>query len=198
MRQRNLAAFVALWIVGCSGQDAAPATDGTSSPPVVVFETSLGTIVAELAPEHAPQTVRHFLTHVRSQFYDGVVVHRVEPGFVIQAGGYQPDMRERRTSAFPVANENPTGLLNARGTLAMARTADPHSGLIDFFINLADNAKLDYRDSTADGWGYVVFGRVIEGMDVVDVIAGTPTRPQGRLRSLPIEPIIISHAYIRE
>lgn len=198
MRQGNLAAFVALCIVGYSGQEAAPATDGATAPPVVVFETSLGTIVAELAPDHAPQTVRHFLTHVRSQFYDGVIVHRVEPGFVIQAGGHQPDTSERRTSAFPVANENPTGLLNTRGTLALARTADPHSGLVDFFINLADNAKLDYRDSTAEGWGYVVFGRVIEGMDVVDAIAGTPTRPQGRLRNLPIEPIIIDHAYIRE
>ncbi len=200
MRRSTVAAM--LMGLGCVSGDQ-PATEETAAPAesiTVVFETNLGDIVAELDPGRAPETVRHFVTHVRSQFYDGVVFHRVEPGFVIQAGGWQPDRRERNTSAFPVANENPNGLSNARGTIAMARTSDPHSGLVDFFINLADNqGRLDFRDSTVAGFGYVVFGRVTQGMEVVDSIARIPTRAMGRrLRSYPVEDVIISRAFVQD
>ena len=118
---------------------------------------------------------------------------------MIQAGGFQPDLRERKTSAFPVANENPSGLLNVRGTIAMARTTDPHSGLVDFFFNLVDNPKLDFRDSTVEGWGYVAFGRIVEGLDVMDSIARIPTERRTRvLRTFPVAPVVITSAQIRE
>ncbi len=187
--------------IGCTAGDQPATEEATDDGPItVVFETNLGEIVAEMESEHAPETVRHFLTHVRSRFYDGVVFHRVAPGFVIQAGGWQPDGRERNTSAYPVANENPTGQTNARGTLAMARTSDPHSGLVNFFINLVDNAgRLDFRDSTTAGFGYVVFGRVTSGMDVVDSIARIPTSSRGRgRRSYPVEDVVIGRVYVRD
>ena len=188
--------------VGCTADERPDTDDAADGPVIVVFETNLGEIVAELDPEHAPETVRHFLTHVRSKFYDGVVFHRVAPGFVIQAGGWQTDGRERNTSAFPVANENPNGRTNARGTLSMARTSDPHSGLVDFFINLVDNAsRLDFEDSTGTGrgFGYVVFGTITSGMDIVDSIARIPTTNRGRGRqTYPVEDVVIGRAYLRE
>jgi len=187
--------------IGCAS-DEQPVTEEAAddAPITVVFETNLGEIVVEMDSENAPETVRHFMTHVRSKFYDGVVFHRVEPGFVIQAGGWQPDGQERNTSAYPVANENPTGQTNARGTLSMARTSDPHSGLVDFFINLVDNAgRLDFRDSTTAGFGYVVFGTITSGMDVVDSIARIPTASRGRgRRSYPVEDVIIERVYARD
>jgi cyclophilin family peptidyl-prolyl cis-trans isomerase len=182
------------------GEERPPAeTSGEAGAnPVVVLETNLGDIVIELEPARAPETVRHFLRHVRSRFYDSVMFHRVVPGFVVQAGGYMPDMRERKTSAYPIANENPTGLTNLRGTVAMARQSDPHSALVDFYINLADNPRLDFRDSTAAGFGYVVFGRVLSGMEVADSLARIPTRPRNRLTSVPVEPVVIRRAYVKE
>ncbi len=190
-----------IFAIGCTSGEQPATKEATEDAPItVVFETNLGEIVAEMDLEHAPETVRHFVTHVRSRFYDGVVFHRVEPGFVIQAGGWQPDGRERNTNAYPVANENPTGQTNARGTLAMARTSDPHSGLVNFFINLVDNAgRLDFRDSTAAGFGYVVFGRITSGMDVVDSIARIPTSSRGRgRRSYPVEDVVIGRVYVRD
>jgi cyclophilin family peptidyl-prolyl cis-trans isomerase len=200
MRTVRIAALALVAVAACTAEDTAPdATAAPAGPPVVVFETTIGPIVAELAPESAPETVRHFLKHVRSSFYDGVIFHRVEPGFVIQAGGYQPDLRQRKTSAYPVANENPTGMLNARGTIAMARTTDPHGGLVDFFFNLVDNPKLDFRDSTVEGWGYVAFGTVVEGIDVIDSIARIPTERRTRiLRTFPVAPVTITRAYIQD
>ena len=184
----------------CRGEKATPETATVDPHPTVVLETSLGPIKLELDRDHAPETVKHFLTHVHSGFYNGVVVHRVEAGFVIQIGGWQPDGRERKTSAFPVANENPNSLSNLRGTISMARTSDPHSGLVDFFINLVDNRdKLDFRDSSVAGFGYVVFGKVVEGMDVVDSIARLPIeRKSRRLRSYPSETPVIERAYAKE
>lgn len=193
---------LALIAVGCTSGEQPATNDTGDASMTVVFETNLGEIVVELDPEHAPETVRHFLTHIRSKFYDGVVVHRIAPGFVIQAGGWQPDGRERNTSAYPVANENPNGLTNARGTLSMARTSDPHSGLVDFFINLVDNAgRLDFEDSTGTGrgFGYVVFGTVTSGMEIVDSIAKIPTTNRGRGRSTyPVEDVIIGRAYVKD
>lgn len=198
---RRWALGLVLVTIGCtSGEQPATEEATDDAPTTVVFETNLGEIVVEMDEEHAPETVRHFLKHVRSRFYDGVVFHRVEPGFVIQAGGWQTDGRERNTSAYPVANENPTGQTNARGTLSMARTSDPHSGLVDFFINLVDNAgRLDFRDSTTAGFGYVVFGRITSGMDVVDSIARIPTSSRGRgRRSYPVEDVVIGRVYVRD
>lgn len=190
-----LAAAIAI-CAACRPEPQATTADVPDSLPRVVLETTAGRIVLELDRSKAPATVRHFLKHVRSHFYDSVIFHRVVPGFVVQAGGYMADLRERRTSSYPVTNENPTGLKNLRGAVAMARTADPHSALVDFFINLADNPKLDFTDSTVEGFGYAVFGRVVQGMDVVDSIARIPTRPRGRLANLPTTPVIITRAYI--
>ncbi len=192
------AAVVAL---GCGAEtDTSTPDAAVDETPRVALETTLGTITLELDRARAPETVKHFVTHVRSGFYDGVVVHRIEPGFVIQIGGWQPDGRERKTSAFPVPNENPNGLANVRGTLAMARTSDPHSGLVDFFINLVDNrSKLDFRDSSVTGFGYVVFGNVVAGMDIVDMIARIPTEAKSRqLRSYPLTPPVIERARLIE
>lgn len=199
MRRWTLA--LVILAIGCTSDEQPMTEEAADDAPItVVFETNLGEIVVEMDSEHAPETVRHFMTHVRSKFYDGVVFHRVEPGFVIQAGGWQPDGRERNTSAFPVANENPTGQTNARGTLSMARTSDPHSGLVNFFINLVDNAgRLDFRDSTTAGFGYVVFGTITSGMDVVDSIARIPTASRGRgRRSYPVEDVVIGRIYVRD
>jgi len=162
----------------------------------VMFETTAGRIVMELENELAPISVENFLLHVRSGFYDGLVFHRVEPGFVIQAGEVDPDMRKRISSVFPIENEATNGLKNLRGTVAMARTGDPHSATSQFFINLADNAKLDFTAQTATGWGYAVFGRVIEGMDAVDSITRISTTRQRTYAHLPIAPPVITHASI--
>ncbi len=138
----------------------------------VLLETSAGNITLELDGTKAPKTVANFVQYVKDKHYDGLVFHRVIKGFMIQAGGYDEQYRERKTRA-PVENEARNGLRNQRGSIAMARTSAPHSATAQFFINHADNANLDYP--SFDGWGYAVFGKVIKGMDVVDKIATTPT-----------------------
>jgi cyclophilin family peptidyl-prolyl cis-trans isomerase len=162
---------------------------------VVTLETTKGRIVLELDRTKAPLSVRNFLAHVRLGFYDSLIVHRVEPGFVIQAGYYRADGRRATTTAKPIMNESENGLSNLRGTVAMARTDYPHSATTQFFINLVDNRKLD-RDQYADGWGYAVFGRVRDGLDVVDAIAAVPTTRRNREAYWPVEPIVIERAYI--
>jgi cyclophilin family peptidyl-prolyl cis-trans isomerase len=164
---------------------------------VVVLETTAGDIVLELDREKAPATVANFLAHVRAGFYDSLIFHRVEPGFVIQAGYYRPDGRRLTSSAEPIMNESENGLSNLRGTVAMARQDYPHSATSQFFINLVDNQKLD-PDQFHDGWGYAVFGRVTQGMDVVDAIAAMPTTPRNRENFWPIEPVMIEQAVIRD
>lgn len=167
---------------------------GDSMPhPTVTLSTTEGDIRIELFPEDAPQTVENFLAYVENDHYDGTIFHRVIDGFMIQAGGHGPDMTMKEGSRPPITNESDNGLRNLRGTVAMARTADPHSARAQFFINLVDNAALDHRD-TDGGWGYAVFGRVIEGMDVVDAIAKTPTGKQGRHADVPQETIAIQSA----
>jgi cyclophilin family peptidyl-prolyl cis-trans isomerase len=133
---------------------------------------------------------------VRAHFYDGLIFHRIEPTFVVQAGAVTEEAGQRTSTVFPVRNEAQNGLKNLRGTVAMARTADPHSATSEFFINLKDNAGLDYRAATIEGWGYAVFGRVIEGMAVVDAIAATPTTRRGTYRTYPTEPTVIRRAYV--
>lgn len=152
--------------------------------PLVVMETSQGKVKLELFRNRAPVSVGNFLEYVAADFYDGTIFHRVIRGFMIQGGGFDTEFRQKETRA-PIRNEADNGLENRRGTLAMARTADPDSATAQFFINLVDNSMLD-RPSP-DGHGYAVFGRVTEGMEVVDRIAGVRTGSKGRFQDVPLE-----------
>ncbi|MGD8956695.1 MAG: peptidylprolyl isomerase [Chromatiaceae bacterium] len=154
----------------------------------VLLKTSKGDITLELDAEKAPQSVENFLAYVDAGFYDGTIFHRVIPDFMIQGGGLDPDMTKKATRE-PVQNEAKNGLKNQRGTIAMARTQAPHSATAQFFINHKDNTNLDYP--SFDGWGYAVFGRVTDGMDVVDAIAATPTTTRSGRRDVPQETILI-------
>jgi cyclophilin family peptidyl-prolyl cis-trans isomerase len=158
--------------------------------PVVVMETSEGTIKIELWREKAPITVENFLKYVDEKFYDGTIFHRVIKGFMIQGGGFTPDMKQKKTHE-PIRNEAFSGLKNERGTIAMARTNVVDSATAQFFINHADNDFLNHRNRTPEGFGYAVFGKVIEGMDVVDKIAEKETRTVENFSDVPAESVII-------
>lgn len=146
------------------------------SNPMIRMETTLGTMTIELDEDAAPETVANFLTYVDDGFYDGTIFHRVIANFMIQGGGYEPNMTEK-TTRRPVDNEATNGLANNRGTIAMARTSDPHSATAQFFINAVDNDFLNHTAKTVRGWGYAVFGHVTDGLDVLDKIAATQTGP---------------------
>ena len=181
------ATTLALLALSCLAGGVAGAAGGTR----VTFETTQGSFVLELDRSSAPGTVENFLRYVRDGFYRGTVFHRVIPGFMIQGGGYTKGFRERPTRA-PVRNEADRTESNDRGTIAMARTRDPHSATVQFFINVVDNDFLDHRDKTARGWGYTVFGRVVEGMDTVDRIAALPTGSGGPFpKDVPLEAVVI-------
>jgi cyclophilin family peptidyl-prolyl cis-trans isomerase len=185
----RLLAFLLSLTLGVAMSSASAATA-----PRVQLETTQGTIVLELDADKAPKTVENFTQYVRDGHYDGVVFHRVIRDFMIQGGGYDEKMKERATRAS-IQNEAKNGLKNVRGSVAMARTSAPHSASAQFFINHADNSFLDYPGQ--DGWGYAVFGKVVEGMDVVDKIAATQTgnaAPFGR--DVPVTPIVIKKATI--
>ena len=169
------------------------AADKVPAHPYVEIETSEGRIILELDGRQAPITVAHFLKLVDSGFYDGTIFHRVIPGFMAQGGGHTPDLTLKETDAV-IPNESGNGLSNVRGTIAMARTANPHSANSQFFINVTDNVRLDPQKSGARGtWGYTVFGQVIEGMEVVDKIVAVKTGSQGPFaKDVPQVPIIIS------
>src|SRR5436309_3582049 len=158
--------------------------------PVVVMETSMGTIKIELFEDKAPITVKNFLGYVDDKFYDGTLFHRVIPTFMIQGGGMVPGMREKQTKA-PIKNESSNGLSNQKGTLAMARTSVPDSATSQFFINLKDNTFLD-KAQARDGVGYAVFGKVISGMDVVDKIKAVPTGRRGHHDDVPVKDVVIT------
>ncbi|MBU2488816.1 MAG: peptidyl-prolyl cis-trans isomerase, partial [Proteobacteria bacterium] len=160
------------------------------------FSTSKGNIVTELYPDKAPITVENFLQYVKDGFFRGTVFHRVIPGFVIQGGGLMPNMNRKPTRP-PIKNEAGNGLDNHRGTLSMARTSDVDSATSQFFINLADNASLDHRDDSAQGFGYAVFGKVAEGMDVVDAIAATPTGNKAGHQDVPKTDIVVRDAKVQ-
>ena len=168
------------------------AADKVPAHPYVKMETTQGNIVLELDGRQAPITVGHFLNLVDSGFYDGTIFHRVIPGFMAQAGGHTADLKVKENDES-IANESGNGLSNIRGTIAMARTGDPHSANSQFFINVDNNVRLDPNKNTVGGsWGYTVFGFVIEGMDVVDKIVSVQTGPQGPFKTdVPIVPIII-------
>ncbi|PIE34060.1 peptidylprolyl isomerase [candidate division KSB3 bacterium] len=168
-----------------------------TAPPRVRFETSKGDILLELNENAAPKTVENFLSYVRNGFFDGTIFHRVIKGFMIQGGGLTEDLKKKPTQP-PVQNEADNGLLNLRGTIAMARTNDPHSATSQFFINTVTNDFLDHSAKTARGWGYCVFGKVVEGMDVVDVIEKVKTSSKAGRSDVPVEPIIIQKAVIVE
>ncbi len=170
------------WIAGCG---SAENTDN----PVLVMETSMGTVKIELYQSRAPITVKNFLAYVDDKHYDGTIFHRVIDNFMIQGGGFSPEMKEKRTKA-PIRNESNNGLTNDRGTLAMARTDEPNSATSQFFINVKDNGFLNRREAP-DGVGYAVFGEVIDGMDVVDEIRFVPTRTLGGHENVPVKPVTI-------
>ncbi len=159
--------------------------------PMVEMKTNMGTLVIELYPEKAPKSVENFLQYVTDGFYDGVIFHRVIDGFMIQGGGFAPGMKEKKTRA-PIQNEAKNGLRNEPGTLAMARTRDPHSASAQFFINLKPNTFLDYPGQ--DGWGYAVFGKVVQGFDVVQKIGKVPTGSANFMQDVPSTPVIIESA----
>jgi len=179
-------------VLGMLAGSAAAAAES----PVVRLETSHGDIRIELNREKAPMTVANFLQYVESGFYDGTIFHRVIRGFMIQGGGYTPDY-QRKPTGDPIRNEADNGLRNDRGTIAMARTADPHSATAQFFINVADNAFLNHQAKTRRGWGYAVLGRVVEGMETVEAIETLPTGPGGPFpKDVPAEAVVIERAVV--
>jgi cyclophilin family peptidyl-prolyl cis-trans isomerase len=158
--------------------------------PVVAISTSLGEITVELFKDRAPVSVDNFIVYMAEGFYEGTIFHRVKKGFMIQGGGYTTDLTEKPTHA-PIQNEATNGLRNVRGTVAMARRLALRSATSQFYINVADNRGLDHTGFSPDDFGYAVFGRVLTGMDVVDRIASVPTKTQGEMEDVPVEPVII-------
>jgi peptidyl-prolyl cis-trans isomerase B (cyclophilin B) len=162
---------------------------------MIKLTTNHGVITLELDSDKAPQTVANFLAYVQAGHYDGTVFHRVINGFMIQGGGFTASMQQKPTNA-PIENEAGNGLKNDRGTIAMARTNDPHSATAQFFINVADNDFLNFRAPSGNGWGYCVFGRVVEGMDVVDKIKNVKTGNKGFHQDVPVEDVVIEKAEV--
>ncbi|MFD1383842.1 peptidylprolyl isomerase [Rhodanobacter aciditrophus] len=160
---------------------------------MIVFHTNFGDITIELDYEKAPKSAKNFEEYVTSGHYDGVIFHRVINGFMVQGGGFEPGMKQKETRA-PIENEADNGLENKVGTLAMARTMDPHSASAQFFINVADNSFLNHRSKTPDGWGYAVFGKVTAGMDVVNKMKEAPTTIKAGHQDVPVEDIVIESA----
>ena len=162
---------------------------------MVKMMTNQGVIELEMFTAEAPDTTANFIDYVNNGFFDGLIFHRVIPGFVIQGGGFEPGMKHRNPGA-PIQNEADNGLKNLRGTLSMARTSDPHSATSQFFINLKDNDFLDHSGKNANGWGYAVFAKVVSGMDVVDRIAKAPTGNAAGHSDVPVEDMIIEKAEV--
>jgi|GraSoiStandDraft_36_1057302.scaffolds.fasta_scaffold45066_2 peptidyl-prolyl cis-trans isomerase A (cyclophilin A) len=188
----NLIAPIAL-TVGAHAYAAEPAAPAPAAPTRVALETSEGRIVVELRADKAPKTVANFLQYVNDSFYDGTIFHRVIAGFMIQGGGFDAAMVEKPTRP-PIPIESNNGLKNVRGAVAMARTGDPNSATAQFFINVVDNARLDYP--SFDGHGYTVFGNVVEGMQVVDKIRAVPTGRRGSFENVPVSPVVIKTARV--
>lgn len=190
-----------LGMAGCGASEPGKQTVSTQpaagqpANPRVLIETSKGNITVEVFTGQAPQSAGNFLNYAKTGFYDGLVFHRVIPGFMIQGGGMTPDMTEKPKNA-PIRNEADNGLKNLRGTLAMARTGDPHSASSQFFINVADNAFLNHRGKSAEGWGYAVFGQVVDGMDVVDAIVAVPRGNRGPYGDVPVEPVVMQRVTV--
>lgn len=189
----------AMLLVGCENknENAAEPTAATETQenvavnnPLIEMKTSLGTIVIKLDAQNAPVTVQNFVTYVNEGFYNGTIFHRVIPDFMIQGGGFTADFTQKPTNE-PIKNEADNGLKNKRGTIAMARTMDPNSASAQFFINVKDNNFLDHRDKIPQGWGYAVFGQVVDGMNVVDEIAKQKTGSRAGHDDVPLNNITI-------
>jgi len=196
----TLAFVLAIVPLGLRAQETTPAAeapaaaDAAVQAPRVALTTNLGRIVIELDPVKAPKSSENFQQYVRDGFYAGTVFHRVIDGFMVQGGGFTADLQLKPTRAA-IPNEANNGLSNMRGTVAMARTNEPHSATSQFFINVVDNQRLDFVSEQAGLWGYAVFGKVVEGMEVVDKIRALPTGGQGPLpRDVPTEPVVIESA----
>jgi len=204
-RQARTFALACAFALGLAGM-AGPAQGASStskqgkpmnSSPHVKLQTSMGDIVLELNAEKAPKTVENFLSYVNEGFYDGTVFHRVIKNFMVQGGGFDSAMKQKQSHA-PIDNEADNGLKNDKYTVAMARTSDPHSATAQFFINVADNDFLNHSAPTPNGWGYAVFGHVIQGTEVVDKIEAVKTGNKGFHQDVPTEPVIIEHASVLE
>ncbi|MDC1286514.1 peptidylprolyl isomerase [Gammaproteobacteria bacterium] len=169
-----------------------PMNETTVDNPIVLFETTMGQIKIELDMKNAPNTSENFLAYVDDGYFVGTTFHRIIPNFMVQGGGITEDMLDKPSKHAPIKNEANNGLKNDRGTLAMARTGDPHSATSQFFINHADNAFLNFTSESQQGWGYAVFGKVVEGMDVVDAMAKVATGNKGGHQNVPNDPITIT------
>jgi peptidyl-prolyl cis-trans isomerase B (cyclophilin B) len=162
---------------------------------MIKLHTRLGIITLELDSEKAPETAKNFISYVESGHYDGTIFHRVIDGFMIQGGGFTPEMAQKPT-LDPIKNEASNGLKNDMGTIAMARTSDPHSATAQFFINVANNEFLNFKNESTQGWGYCVFGKVVDGMDVVNAIRGVKTGRSGFHQDVPVEAVTIDKAEV--
>jgi cyclophilin family peptidyl-prolyl cis-trans isomerase len=171
-----------------------PMNESTADNPIVLLETTMGPIKIELDMQNAPNSSENFLAYVDDGYFVGTTFHRIIPSFMVQGGGITEDMLDKPSKHAPIKNEANNGLKNDRGTLAMARTGDPHSATSQFFINLVDNAFLNFTSESQQGWGYAVFGKVVDGMDVVDAMAKVATGNKGGHQNVPLEPITINAA----
>lgn len=188
-----LSLLAVLGLLSARAEEAAPTATPPEENPMVILKTSKGDIQVELYPDKAPDTVANFLKYVDDGFYNGTIFHRVIGNFMIQGGGFTKDMQQKPTRA-PVKNEAANGLKNTRGTLAMARTGDPHSATAQFFINVVDNGFLNHTSPDPRGYGYCVFGKVVSGLDVVDAIRGVATGNRGMFQDVPVESVEIISA----
>ncbi len=191
-RTIGLLILLSIMTTGCNSM-----TETESSNPKVTLETNKGNIVLELYPDKAPKTVANFISYVKDGFFDGTIFHRVIPNFMIQGGGFTEDMQQKETKA-PIENEANNGLKNETGTVAMARTGNPHSATAQFFINTKDNSFLDFTAPTQQGWGYAVFGKVVDGLDVVREIEKVQTGNKMGHQDVPTENIVIIKATVEE
>ena len=187
-RKIGLLILFSMLMAGCNSMSE-------SNNPKVTLETNKGKIVLELYPEKAPKTVANFISYVEDGFFDGTIFHRVIPNFMIQGGGFTEDMQQKETKA-PIENEANNGLHNDIGTIAMARTGNPHSATAQFFINTKDNDFLNYTSPTQQGWGYAVFGKVVEGMDVIQEIEKVKTANKMGHQDVPVDNIVITKATV--
>lgn len=201
---RSLALVGMIPLVSLSAQAASPSNStqkqgvtSMSTSPRVKMSTNQGDFIISLNAEKAPKTVANFLAYVKDGFFDGTIFHRVIDGFMIQGGGFEPGLKQKPTKA-PVENEANNGLKNNKYTLAMARTSDPHSATAQFFINVANNDFLNHTAPTAQGWGYAVFGEVVEGQDVIDKMKGVPTANSGFHQNVPTTDVVITKAVVLE
>ena len=163
---------------------------------MIILHTNLGDITLELNAEKAPETAANFMKYVEEGFYEGTIFHRVIDGFMIQGGGFTEDMGQKRVNAA-IKNEASNGLSNRKGTVAMARTSDPHSATAQFFININDNTFLDFKSETTQGYGYCVFGEVVDGLDIVEKIKGVNTGNKGMHQNVPLEAVVINNVTVK-